>query len=149
MVYKEIPLEEIIKAVFEVFSTSAKENFKLSPDGISELATSVGLHLKWKNIDWWHQFMDDDPQIDDQNFLELLLNGIDENNQILLVTFEGIQERIGFSFLFRDCKQFINEYEDRYQMEFFQDSDFIFVIPHSKQVSVLMHEGRFAISSRA
>ena len=145
MTYQEIPTTEIKKHILDIFPGQGQEDLLLNVDNIYKLVNLNGIKSKLRDIIWWNRFMNDDPEIGDDVFIELLLKGIDGNDKILLVTDEGIFDKIGFSFYFKDLDAFKYIYEYKYKMEFFQDSDYIFIIPAKKQISVLMHEGRYAV----
>ena len=143
MIYKELPISKIKNAILDIFPKANQADFHLTPDDIHFIALSSGVQMKWKEISWWSDFLLDN--YNDSFFTELLLTGIESNDEILLITDEGYAENIGFLFVYKNFDVFRSKYEEKYKMEFYQDSDYIFIIPNKKQISILGHEGRYVI----
>lgn len=145
MIYQDIPLREINEAIARLFPASLPGNGVLSPDALHQVAGQCGVTLDWARISWWQHFMTDSPLVTDTTFTALLLPGIEAGDRVFLVTDEGLLDQTGFSFRYADFAAFVEAYEERYRMEFFQDADYIFVVPAKRQLSILMHEGWYTV----
>lgn len=109
-------------------------------DAIHILAEANDLNPVWQMVPDWDAFQAD--EISGDEFVKHLLSKtIADRDRIILVTDEGLHERIAFDFIYRDLNLFIESYEETYQMQFMQDADYIFIVEEKKWIGMLMHEG--------
>lgn len=137
-----IPFNNIRKAIEEIFPNRMEIHWHLTPNDIHQLARSSDIDLQWVALDWWHGYEYGLKEYDDEFIIaEVFREYKPEKGRTLVVTDECFKDQLGFEFDFEDLSNFIEEYEDYYNMGFFQPLDCIFVFPEEGLLTILHHEG--------
>jgi hypothetical protein len=93
-------------------------------------------------IENWRLFENGDIDFGQEDYYEFFLSDVNVDQQVFLVTHEGVFNRCFFRFLARDFIQFSDWYEDCFSMEFFQLSYYLLIFPGLKMVRFLDDYGK-------
>ena len=146
MTYEKLPLEVAELNVKEIFGHDNNGlHLNLTPDSIGKFAEQSGVHLKWRPIvNWLECFQFNTYEYSDEDFLEIAFAKVKPSSgKTLIVTNESLRDNMIFSITyFKDMINFMeNEYPRLFNMQFAQPSDFIFLQPEIKLITMIHHEG--------
>ncbi|GAB3503049.1 hypothetical protein [Emticicia fontis] len=137
-----LPIERYYEKMCLLLNAKPEQQFKLlGPDWIFG-------KIGWKNWtrtwieDWiWfeHGKLPNGEYWDENNFYNLVLKDL-PNQKVMLLTDEGIREKKCFKFDLNSFYEFVEWYEDKYQMEFMQPHDYIIILENN-MIKILHHGG--------
>ena len=85
-----------------------------------KLVKSNGFKYKRHKIKNWESYENNESDLSQEDFFEIFLKNVKENEGLLLFTDEGILEKCTFKLKVSEFYSFSSLYEDQYNMEFFQ-----------------------------
>ncbi len=140
MNYSKVSFDIIRLEIEKIFSCeNYQKEWNLRIDKIIHLADSNGIELKWNEIPNWDNV---DYDYSDQEFLEIAYIEDFNSESIYIITDECFKDQMGFSVKPSDLIAFIEKvYNEEFQMDFPQPSDFIFVQPSTNLLTMIHHEG--------
>lgn len=146
MIYKRIPFKMVELEVKKIFGNQIDERqLNLVPNSIDDFANDSGVHLKWRPIKRWFECFElGTYEYSDEDFLEIAFAKVKPSNGLtIIITDECFRDNMAFSIpYFKNIIYFMeNEYPILFNMQFAQPSDFIFIQPEIKLITMIHHEG--------
>lgn len=141
MTIKLIEVRNILQD--EIFHSKYDKEFSFLPRGICDWAIKSNLQLEFYEIELWKDFEYGEVDFDDNDFEKLVFGGnYSLNTEVLLITDESLKNNIAFRFRIGAFKDFVNYYEEIFDMDFFQPEDYIVFLRDYKEVKIIHHEGK-------
>ncbi|MEO7533664.1 MAG: hypothetical protein ABIU30_07460 [Ferruginibacter sp.] len=146
MIYEKLRLAMVELEIKKIFGNDNNgQKLNLTPDSIGEFAEQSGVRLKWRPIiNWLECFQFNSYEYSDEDFLQIAFAKVKPSNgKTIVVTDECFQDNMAFLITqFKDMIYFMeHEYPRLFNMQFPQPSDFIFIQPQIKLITMIHHEG--------
>ncbi|RAV98073.1 hypothetical protein [Pseudochryseolinea flava] len=140
---ERIKFGTIKKEIQDIFPSANLENWDLIPESIHQLAASQGTDLQWERISNWIEFEEGQLEFEEEEFLSLAFYKHKPRGQIYLVTDSCFKTREAYRV---DSDQLVDFVRNIDQVEneipFVQPSDYVFINPEQKLVTLIHHEGQ-------
>lgn len=118
-------------------------SFHFTPDNVIRCFEEIRpKQLKYNKLDDWIAFENDFISWDHYDFFTILvLDSMFDKELVFLITDEGLKDQIVFKFHLSEFEKFVEWYELKYSMDFFQPADYILFDRSVKSLVILHHEG--------
>ncbi len=146
MDFEQLSFEAVQKILQSAVVPSAgAEKFHFLPDVIWERAEISGCNIYSEIIGNWeiHDF-------DEHDFLYLIRKNyaFEDSSRVIFIADECFVDKMAFVFLLEGYFDFVAYFEARFNMCFFQPSDYILIFPDEAKVVMIHHEGHLVYISK-
>lgn len=141
--FEKISFKGVKLLIKNILNVQNSSNFSLTHDSISTFAEKNGIIFNWKPIDNWDDFEYGNCDYSTSEFLRIAFESIPENSNIIIVTDECFDDsNEAYIINSNELTLFTEEYyPEKYNTDFAEPFDFIFIIPDRKIISIIHHEG--------
>jgi len=142
--FKKVNLDMIIGWTNLFFGDSNNNAFSLSPDALTARAKTNKVNVIISPITQWDLFERNIVEWDAEDFKSIIWNLADpllQNSSVFFISDEALMNKTGFEFTLGSIDEFVNYYEDNFNMGFFQPSDYIICMKEKQQIRIIHHAG--------
>ena len=140
---ERIEFKIVKNAVLDIFPIASFEGWELIPDSIHQLAATQGTELAWIDTPNLSAHADGLVVLDESEFLKLAFYKHKPQGRLYVVTHNCFNKREAYGLDSRDLLEFaknIDELEN--EVPFVQPTDYVFVNPEQKLITLIHHEGQ-------
>lgn len=133
-------LMEVFGKQFKDFVSSHKS---FTPELLLNALSAIQqVKMTKKPIPGWLEFEHSLTDFGTEDFKDLMFDRfIEGDEEYWLITDEGLMKEKVFHFNFSDLEEFMEWYENKFEMEFFQPADYILFRPKTNRFRILINDG--------
>ena len=138
-----IDFEKIKEEILEIFPSAYLDDWDLIPDLIHRLAATQGIDLIWREVPNWTDFEAGRIDFSEDEFLEFAFYRNKPKGQVFMVTDNCFKNRKAYGLNSGYLLDFVSNIDEiDGEISFVQPSDYVFVNPEQKLVTLIHHEGQ-------
>lgn len=141
--FKNVSLDTIIEWLNHFFGDANNTAFIFSPDALTARAKVNRINVAISSIAQWSDYECGIKERDAEDFKSIIWNSspLLESSSVFFISDESLTSKTGFEFTLDNFDKFVDYYEDNFNMEFFQPSDYIICMKEERQIRIIHHEG--------